>query len=429
MIAWLIAVGLATSYVLHGWKLQGHVSCDFGGPWLLGRMLVRGEGQEFYLRQPSRAALASGYHGEDLKTVDQEILGKSKEEIEGPLYPPTAGLLMAPFAILDPQACHAVLSLLFAQLLFVTAWLWRTMTGGPLRSGEIALLILLFPNSCQTLLLGQNAALTMAIIAVGLVLWWKGWPLAGGLVWGLLAYKPVFAVALIAVPLLLPSRRMCVGMVLSGAAFCLATLPFCGLDAWLRWFQVGARAAEMYAGDNNWVWLSRDLLGLPRRHLWDQEHFLAHLRYASWLEDWNQDLLQAVVNDPLRTAIGWCLIAAVAAGTVTVGIATLRSRPTHSRTGFLLLGGLLTCYHFMYYDVLSFALPIALLLADWRTLGLLARGLLVISVGGLIACQIDMELGRSPIRIPFETFLLLLAWVGTGIRLASLAARSARIGW
>src|SRR5262245_18358395 len=170
VLAWIIALCLAASYVWHGWKLQGHVSCDFGGPWLLGRMLLLGEGDNLYLRQAGRDALATGYAGQNLKTVEREILGKSTSDIEGPLYPPTAGLLMAPVALLDPQACHAVLSLLFAQLMFVTAWLIRGLTDNRLRTGEIALLILAFPNSCQTLLLGQNAALTLTIITLGLVL-------------------------------------------------------------------------------------------------------------------------------------------------------------------------------------------------------------------------------------------------------------------
>ncbi len=432
VLAWLIALGLAASYLVHGWKLQGHVSCDFGGPWLLGRMLLRGEGHELYLRQAGRQALASGYRGADLKTVDQEILGKSHREVEGPLYPPTAALLMAPFAILDPQACHAVLSLLFAQLLFVSAWLIRQLTSplrsaegglgnevGRLRTGEIALLILLFPNSCQTLLLGQNAALTLTIITAGLLLRQWGWPLLGGLVWGLLAYKPVFALALLGVPLLLPSRRMFVGMVAGGTAFSLATLPFCGLDAWFRWLEVGRHAARLYADDPNWIWLSRDLLGIPRRDLWDQEHFVAHLGYAFYLREWNEEFLQTVVNTPARTAAGWALVLAVALVTIGIGLCGIRSTTAAAepaRTAFLVLGGLLTCYHFMYYDVLGFALPVLLLLAESGRMTRIGRIGIVLVVAGLVACQIDMELGRSPIRIPFETFLLLAAWLGAGLR-------------
>jgi hypothetical protein len=67
--------------------------------------------------------------------------------------------------------------------------------------------------------------------------------------------------------------------------------------------------------------------------------------------------------------IGWSILVAVLE--ITVRLAVFRRRTAGAGEGpaaaFLLLGAWLTCFHFMYYDVLLTVLPAFVLLADWRS--------------------------------------------------------------
>ena len=65
--------------------------------------------------------------------------------------------------------------------------------------------------------------------------------------WGLLAFKPVWAVAFLLVPLLTRRWRFAAGMVLCGGGLALATLPFTGIQPWLDWLKLGSIGAEGYA--------------------------------------------------------------------------------------------------------------------------------------------------------------------------------------
>lgn len=462
-----MAIGVALLYLGCGWYWGGHITCDFANQWLMGRMMVRQQWADLYIIGPQKEALKDGYEPYGKPAFDamyEQILKKgphnqnsTESDIEGPLYPPTMAMYMWPFAWLEPQAAHAVLVLIYAQLGLVTAWLLRDITGGKLSFGEAGLLVLLFPNFYGALILGQNAALTLLILTLGWALLVKGRPVAAGLVWGLFAYKPVFAVALIWVPLVLLNWRMLMGMVAGGAAFCLATIPVLGLqpfpplrislsqgvDIWFRWLHVGRNAAEMYSTDRNWVWMSRDLAGLPRRMMWDWESFSMHVRYlfgalhideATLKESLKtkglpsepavlEELLKRVQPGAAPTVIGWCLLAAMIGITVLIVLGPVikswrRGEPVSSSpfaAPFLLLGALQTCYHFMHYDMLPMALPAALVIAQFGRLSWRERIFLILLGAVLLYGSWDLAWG-GPIRIPFETYLIILLWGWLGYK-------------
>lgn len=438
--AWVLAIVVSLHFLDATWNTTGPNTCDFACQWLMGRAFFENRAQELYVIGKQKEILALGYQGEELDRLVRDILLKGKDQepegTEGPLYPPTDGLIMMPFAMLEPRAAHSVLTLVYVQLVFLSGLLIRDITRGRLGMGEATLICLVFPNFMQGLILGQNSSLTLAIVTGGWALWGRGRPLLAGLVWGLLAYKPVFAVALIWVPLVLWNWRFLAGMIGSGLAFCLATLPWCGIAPWLRWFQVGKNASDLYSIDPNWVWMSRDLVGLPRREMWDWEHLRNHLELITAQRIWDHQQMQTVQSGPTETMIGFALLFGVIGLSIAVFLLTswrVRSEDLPGRgvwgprPAFLLFGALLTVFHFMHYDMQPLALPMCLLFAGFDRLSWPSRVILIGLMLGLLYCHMDLSLGfGSEKRPPFETFLLLLLWAWSGGLTVWEAARFSR---
>jgi hypothetical protein len=455
VICWLAAIALAYGTLINAWLTDGYFSCDFAGQWLMGRMVTAGRAKETYWAAAEREVLALGYSGEQLKTMDEHILqkcprGQTHTGVEGPLYPPTMGVLMIPFGTLTAQSAHAVLILLYAQLVFLTGWLFKEITRGRVRMGEASLLVVLFPHFGMGVVLGQNSVLTLAILAGGWALWARGWAFSGGLVWGLLAYKPVFAVAVLLVPILLWSGRLLLGLLAGGGLFCLATLVVYGFDLvttqdgmialnadhpWRRWLTVGANASTLYSYDINWIWMSRDLLGLPRRDMWNLDFLMARWEGETGQVTWNMWAMQPADLSDRATAIGTGLIIGVGAMTTLIVLARAvwqrirlappgetraadddHDRVIGARPAFIWLGALLTSYHFMWYDLQLMALPAVLLLADSRRMSWLGRGWLIFVGAAMLACVLNLAFGVGTVALPFETFLLLLVWLWAGGR-------------
>src|SRR5262249_8723839 len=75
VLAWLAAATAAVITFLHGWNAFeeaprrdgncGHAQIDFGGQWLLARMLVEGHGRDLHNRDVQREVLKAGYPEED----------------------------------------------------------------------------------------------------------------------------------------------------------------------------------------------------------------------------------------------------------------------------------------------------------------------------------------------------------------------------
>ncbi|HEX5271876.1 MAG TPA: glycosyltransferase family 87 protein, partial [Gemmataceae bacterium] len=253
-------------------------------------------------------------------------------------------------------------------LAFVAAAGARYLARGRVWWPALVPLILTFPGYSGSINLGQNATLTLTILVWGWALAARGRPALGGVVWGLLAFKPVWALAFFLVPFLTRRWRMCLAMVATGAALGLLTLPFVGLHGWFDWLAVGKEAAAVYDVEKNWIWMSRDLLSVPRRWLIDfdkgwgerlEGEFTWHVRGDTtvripiWLANW---------------LVGWGLVAFVLENTIR--LAVMRRRQAAAADGppaaFLFLGAWMCCYHFMYYDALLGALGLFLLFTEPR---------------------------------------------------------------
>src|SRR5207302_5889243 len=121
-----------------------------------------------------------------------------------------------------------------------------------------------------------------------------------------------------------------------------------GWQTWRDWLHVGAEASDLYLRDDNWIFLSRDLLSIPRR----------------WLLDFQTPVPDR--ESPAATVIGWALLVSIVA--CTAAFVLRRRQQFRAVAGpaaaFVLLGGWLSCFHFMYYDILLTALPVCLLLTE-----------------------------------------------------------------
>ena len=176
VFAWVLAIPRLPGIPRNAtWNIPGPATCDFACQWLMGRMFFKNRADELYIIGKQKEVLAQGYQGEDLERLSRDILLKGEqkepEDIEGPLYPPTDGLLMMPFAMLEPRAAHSVLTLIYIQLVFLSGLLIRDITRGRVQMGEAALICLVFPNFYAGIVLGQNCSLTLAMVTGGWALW------------------------------------------------------------------------------------------------------------------------------------------------------------------------------------------------------------------------------------------------------------------
>lgn len=424
---WFDSPASAAPEMRRGDGNSGHTQIDFGGQWLMGRMVVTGNGRQLYHRNKQWEVLRAGYSVEDESPVQREeaalprvaqsrakddenynhdatnlmhwfmgggndpraewrtlagatvaplaqpvgghpfaavALEKAqsdaitpevaakveKPSIGGPLYPPVHALFYAPVGLFDrPKLAYHCFQV-FGVLLMPLAGLGiKVLTRGRIWWSVATLLLLLFPGTRGGLDLAQNPMITLTIVVWGWALASRGYNVVGGVVWGLLAFKPVWAAALFLVPLLMFRWRFLASMLLTGAALGLITLPIVGIQSWFDWLAIGNEASELYKVNDNWIHLSRDLQGLPRRALIDFT---------------KQD---ADRNTPLTNKLAWAAWAVVFAVTVVVYLwRGDRKQPTGLSAGFLFLGAYLTCFHFMYYDVLLSAAALAVLFADPR---------------------------------------------------------------
>ncbi len=374
VLCWLLALCLTGLEFHIAWHMfdesdrrdgnKGHALIDFGGQWMIAHMFAVGRGHELYSRAAQREVLDAAYPRADEAPgtkdhdadnlmgwlMDAEPAYPGEPPLGGPLYPPTHALMFAPLGKLPPQQAYRVAQIMFLISAWVAALAVTGISRGRIWWPVPTMFIMVFPGFSASLHLAQNSAFSLAILLVG---WWlvsRGWEAAGGIVWGLLAYKPVWAAAFLLVPLLTRRWRMFLAMTCTGLVLVLATLPFVGIEAWRQWIRVGRAAAALYNVNENWVFMSRDLLGIPRR----------------WMLNFAED---EHTRDRAAAAIaGWSLWAVVLIATACVALSRRRavSRIDGYGAAFVGIGAWATCFHFIGYDSLLAVFPVVLLLIEPR---------------------------------------------------------------
>jgi hypothetical protein len=415
LASWLLAVMTAGIYLHFSWHHfddptrhdgnRGHTYMDFGGQYLLGRMLARCQGCHLFERSFQRQVLQVAYLKEN-QSLAQEIsdaemlmswfMGKDDQaqtdnnEIGGPLYPPIQAFWFYPLAMFPPQVAYRILQILIVFGAFGSGWGLTVLSKGRVWWSMASLFVLLFPGFAGSLGLGQNSVFSLAILIWGWVLVSRGRHGWGGLIWGLLAFKPVWAAAFFLVPLWTGRWRVCLAMLASGFMQFALTIPVVGWHGWVNWLQVSAEALRVSTFDEVWIVRGRDLVGLPRR----------------WL-DFNAPTSELQANLPTNL-IGWGLWLLVLELTTRVAILQRNSKESSVASAFHFLGAWLCCLHFMYYDVLLAALPVFLMYQGVRW----PHWICHILVGILFLAPGLTELGLGEPGL--ETFCLSGLWIASG---------------
>jgi hypothetical protein len=233
-LAWL-AGGLLNSWWWHppGFVNAGgaNIGRDFVALWTAASLALSGEP-------------AAGYDQVLLHAAELTTIGAPVGLITWH-YPPSFLMLVLPLALLPYPAAAA---LWVAGTFGAFAKLFQRVAAFPLT--WIAALI--FPATAQCLISGQNGALSAALIAGGL-LSLESRPLLSGLCWGLLSYKPQFAVAAFAALVFGRHWRALAVAVAVAVALCVASLAVLGVEPWLAFLRgLGEARALLEAGRVPW---------------------------------------------------------------------------------------------------------------------------------------------------------------------------------
>lgn len=184
-------------------------------------------------------------------------------------YPPSFFLLLLPFAPLGFFGSYLAFQVATAGLMAIAL---RSNEGGWMASGPLLAMALLCPASAINVIDGQVVFLVAALIVggVGVV---DSRPVLGGLILGLLTFKPQFCVL---VPLALISAgqwRAFLAAGLSALAMAAASGLIFGWELWLRWFPL--IIGNLISPDEKWIEYGRMwgnsvytcavLLGAPQR--------------------------------------------------------------------------------------------------------------------------------------------------------------------
>jgi len=228
LLALEIAVFLFLIAGTHGWivPLDRATTTDFASFYAAGKLAAGGT--------PALAYDQPAHHATEQAVTAPGV------EYQFFNYPPVYLLLCAALAQLP---------YLIAFVLFITATLVfylavaRRILGD--RSLAAAMMLLAFPMVFWTMGLGQNAFLTAALFGLATVLLDRR-PIAAGLLFGLLCYKPHFGVL---VPIVLAAGgywRSFLATGCSAATLVLASLALFGWETWQAFFVTAGAAHAVY---------------------------------------------------------------------------------------------------------------------------------------------------------------------------------------
>jgi len=296
-------------------------------------------------------------------------------------YPPTFLLLVLPLAMLPYVASWVVF-----EAVTLCCYLTVIRRIAPVNAG--LWLALTFPAVIINLMCGQNGFLTTALIGGGLLLLDRR-PLLAGLLFGLMAYKPQFAV-LIPVALIVARRwRALTATAITAIVFAAVSLVVFGAPVW--WAFIGStaftRRVVLEQGAINFTTL-QSIFGAVR--MWGAGVAAAYI-------------FQGVVALYAAAAVIWIW---------------RNDLPFALKAAALAVGSVMVSPYVLQYDLVLLALPIAWLAMEGFERGFLPYEKIVLSVAWVLP-RVALPLSQGA-RIPLAPFVTIALMTMILIRCASV---------
>jgi alpha-1,2-mannosyltransferase len=326
-LAWLLLVGLTlATYVVFAVVAATHTHNRIG----LGGAPLFYDFSVFH----QAGVLANSGHAADAYD-DARMIAAEKAAFPGNTlrlpwsYPPTFQLMLMPLAAMPYVGAWLVWS---CALYGFYVLLMRRLADDPDR----LIFLLLAPGAAVNLFFGQNGILSTVLLGGGVLLL-RSRPILGGVLLGLMAYKP--QLALLAPFALLAARewRALIAAILSQVALALLSLLVLGAEPWFAFFYKLAHPAAIFSSS------SSDWRAIP-----------SVMIFARTLG------LGAQISGILH----WSIAAIAAAGALWVWH---RTKDGAIRAAVLAAATLLVTPYLRAYDLLLLVLPMAVLLSRTRT--------------------------------------------------------------
>jgi hypothetical protein len=302
-------------------------------------------------------------------------------------YPPLYLLLIRPLGWLSYPVAQALWSTttFLAYMVAVCAPGWRLRILAPALLGTATAVNLVF---------GQNGFLTAALL-VGGIRWAPSWPVAGGILLGLLAYKPQFGFLVV---IALVSARLWRTALVAGftvVAAVMASLFAFGLESWTAW--VSAMPDFVAIVDSR---RPRVLYSMPTA--------FANM-LALGASDRLAEAIQFAATAAAIASVWFAFKRAPAArysSTFSPAFGQGNGQGAADRTAVLATASILASPYAFFYDMTLVAAAVALIVAEyWTTLS--AVEVLVLGVAALLpACMMLDTI--PPISATVHGFLLAL---------------------
>ena len=221
IVTWALSAPL-----LFDQRLQASVGFDFGHFYTIGYLAAERDGDTLY----DAAALHA----------KQSALNPALADIPlPPLYPPQTALLFAPLSLLSYRAAfivwECVSALVYVSIIIAT---WRRLrTNLPDRVLVVAAALASAPF-WYLILVRQNSVIVLAPLFVGWLALETRRPVAAGLAFGCLAFKPQFALVL--APVLVIRREWAIvrGMIVSVVLQLVAVIVWFGASTLVKYVDV-----------------------------------------------------------------------------------------------------------------------------------------------------------------------------------------------
>lgn len=243
---------------------------------------------------------AAPYDIAKIHKMEEETVGR-KIPVLPWQYPPTSSMLFSPIAFFPYE---------LAQFLWMSVplFLLISLIRAFFRENVTIFLAPIFPGVMTCLTSGQNGIMSAALILAGLLTLDRR-PLASGIFWGLLTYKPQISMPIFVILLLAKKWRALMGMIATTAALALCSVLAFGLEPWRAFLaSLDLSTTIISSGSPLWhrmvtVFTAARFAGFDTAYAWLLQGLVAALvlGFVSWM--WSRDFSLEVRGAALAAAI------------------------------------------------------------------------------------------------------------------------------